>query len=196
MKGSIKIRKGYKHLLRYNQSCFDGIEYGFTDLFYEISGSTLFIKKVDHRTKSEKEFESQIDNIPERDEVVLEGFLINLMSYRFNFEGEPIYESSEVFSKKSFDAMLVKGLVLMEEREKLALILKSDNELIKYCKSIGLNPIPKGGSSTHWEANCPSGGNHKIMISTTSNEWGCGYCRKNGDINALKEWYINKDKSF
>ena len=50
---AFKIRRGYKHLLRYNQSCFDGIEYGFTDLYYEISGSTLFIKKVDHHKQSD-----------------------------------------------------------------------------------------------------------------------------------------------
>lgn len=190
MKESFKIKNGYKHFLRYNQSCFDGFEYGFTDLYYEICGLTLFILEVDHRNKTEKKFEIQIEKSPERDEGVLEDFLITHMSYRYNFEGEPIYEKSEVFSKESFDAMLVKGLALMDERERLALVLNSDNDLIKYCKSIGLNPEPEGSSFTNWKANCPSGGQHHIMISTKSNEWGCGYCKKKGDLNSLKEWWL------
>jgi hypothetical protein len=193
MTESSETKKGYKHFLRYDQICFDGIEYGFTDLFYEINESTLFIKKVDHRNNSEKEFEFPLEIKNARIEVVLEDFLINLMSYRWNFEGEPRYENSDVFSKKSFDTMLEKGIALMGERDKLAILLNSDNELIKYCKSIGLYPEPEGGSASNWKANCPSGGNHHIMISTISNEWGCGYCHKKGDINSLKEWYQRKN---
>jgi len=195
MKEPFKMKNEYKHLLRYNQICFDGIEYGSTDLYYKIKGSTLFIKKVDYCNKSENEFEFQIKDSCKRDDIVLEDFLINLMSYRYNFEGEPSYEYSKVFSKEAFDSMLVKGLELMDKREKLALNLNADNELIKYCKSIGLNPVPEEGSATNWNANCPSGGAHKIMISTTSNKWGCGYCRKNGNINSLKEWYNSKNSS-
>ena len=41
----------YKHFLRYDQSCFDGIKYGFTDLFFDFNQTTMFIKKVDHRNK-------------------------------------------------------------------------------------------------------------------------------------------------
>jgi len=115
------------------------------------------------------------------------------MSYRYNFEGEPIYENSEMFSKETFEAMLVKGLALMGERERLSLNLNSDNELINYCKSVGLNPEPEGSSTSNWKANCPSGGSHKIMISTSSNEWGCGYCRKNGNINSLMQWYNSRN---
>jgi hypothetical protein len=148
MEEKFKTKKEYKHFLRYDQICFDGIEYGFTDLFYEISGSTLFIKKVDHRNHSENELEFPIEISYARDEVLLEDFLINLISYRNNFEGEPSYENSEIFSKESFDAMFIKGIALMDEREKRAIIFNSDNELIKYCKSIGLNPESEGGSAT------------------------------------------------
>jgi hypothetical protein len=38
-----------------------------------------------------------------------------------------------------------------------------------------------------------SGGQHHLMISTEFNEWGCGYCKKKGDINSLREWYESKN---
>jgi|WetSurSiteA1Bulk_404760.scaffolds.fasta_scaffold21808_3 hypothetical protein len=188
------IDKGYKHFLRYNQICFDGIEYGFTDFFYEIIESMLFIKKVDNRNNTEKEFEFPLEIKNTRPEIVLEDFLINLMSYKYSFEGEPVYVHSKVFSKESFDNMLRKGVELRKEREESAILLNLNNELIKYCKSIGLNPEPEGSSTSNWQANCPSGGNHYIMISTKSNEWGCGYCKRKGDLNSLKEWYQSKNK--
>jgi hypothetical protein len=33
------------------------------------------------------------------------------------------------------------------------------------------------------------------MISTKSNDWGCGYCKRKGDMNTLREWYENKKKA-
>lgn len=171
--------KEYKHFLRYDQLCFEDMEYGFTDLYYNISESTLYIKEHDHRNNKESEAEFPVENKNATVGVILESYLINLMSYSRNFAGTPKYESSNIFSKESFDTMLEKGIALMEEREELAIFLGADNALIKYCKSIQLNPQPEGGSATNWQANCPSGGNHHIMISTKSNEWGCGYCWKN-----------------
>ena len=115
------------------------------------------------------------------------------MSYRWNFEGIPIYENSELISEESFDKMLKEGIELMDKRDELAKLLHADNELIKYCKSIQLNPEPEGNSTTNWQANCPSGGHHHIMISTKSNEWGCGYCGRKGDLYSLKEWHESQN---
>ena len=57
-------------------------------LFYKLKNSTLFIRRYDQRQKSEKEFEFPVENNNESDEIILEKFLINLMSYRQNFAGE------------------------------------------------------------------------------------------------------------
>jgi hypothetical protein len=193
MEESLELKREYKHFLRYDQSCFDGIEYGFTDLFYDIHGSTLFIKKVDSVTKTDRELEIHLENKNLSSEVLLEDYLINLMSHNGNFIGTPQYEKSEMFSKESFDKMLDKGISMMVERDGMAKSLNSENELINYCKSVGLYPEPVDGNVNNWKANCPSGGKHYIMISTISNEWGCGYCRKKGDINSLKKWYESKN---
>jgi len=47
-----------------------------------------------------------------------------------------------------------------------------------------LNPRPAGHNPTSWVANCP-GGHHWIMISTSSNQFGCGYCRRKGGPGEL-----------
>lgn len=187
-------KRAYRHFLKYDQYC-NLYNYGFIDLFFDINESTLFIKEADHSYNTERELEFPLDNEDKSFDVVLENYLINFFSYRYNFFGIPKYENSEIFSKEAFDIMYEKGLALRLVREKSAIDLYSENELIKYCKSKALHPRPVGGSNPgNWEAECPSGRNHHIMISAKFNEWGCGYCSKKGDIILLKEWYESKHK--
>lgn len=182
----------YKHLLRYDQLCEFEIEYGFTDLFYDICDGTLFLKKADHRNGTVKELRYELTDGSACHESILEDFMVNLLSYSGNFYGTPVFEDSPVFSRDKFNQMFDSGLKLMKERIEKAIVSNQANELITYCKSIKLNPEPEGSAPTNWKANCPSGRPHYIMISTFTNEWGCGYCRCKGDINAIREWY----KSF
>lgn len=192
----LDTKREYKHFLRYEQSCFDGIEYGFTDLFFDFNKTTIFIKKFDHRTK--EEIELQLPLTPEDANIIIElkDFLITFMSNRNNFEGTPVFVQSRIFSEETFDKMLKQAIILMDEKYDLAIKLNAENELIKYCKSIGLNPEPGGSSTTNWVANCLSGGQHHLMISTKSNDWGCDYCKRKGDINSLREWYESKKKVY
>lgn len=67
-----------------------------------------------------------------------------------------------------------------------------ENELIRFCQDNKLNLRQAGSCISNWLASCPSGGNHAIMISTTSNEWGCGYCKKKGRLPELKQWVESK----
>jgi hypothetical protein len=184
--------KEYKHFLRYDQAIFDDIMHGSTDLYYDTNDSTLFIMKVQPQKKSAEELEFPIPDKNSSIQIVLENFLINLLSFRGNFVGTPEYESSDLFSKESFDKMLKQAYNLMDERDELVRLAGANNEMIKYCESAGLNPQPAGNSPTNWHANCPSGGQHYVMISVKSNEWGCGYCRKKGDLDALKKWIESK----
>lgn len=190
----LDTEREFKHFLSYDQSCFDGIEYGLTELFFDFNQTTMFIKKVDYRNKEEKELQFSLKSEAANIIVELKDFLINMMSDRYNFAGTPVFIRSRIFSETSFDAMLKQAIILMDEKYYLAINQNAENELVKYCKSIGLNPEPEGSSPTNWEANCLSGGQHRLMISTKSNEWGCGYCKRKGDINSLREWYESKNK--
>ena len=53
---------------------------------------------------------------------------------------------------------------------------------------------PAGHNPTAWMANCPCGGQHWIMISTESNQFGCGYCRRKGGPEELRRFIEDKGR--
>ena len=53
----IHNEREYKHFLRYDQSSIFDIEYGFTDLYFDINQTILFVKKVDHSNLLVKELQ-------------------------------------------------------------------------------------------------------------------------------------------
>jgi hypothetical protein len=57
--------------------------------------------------------------------------------------------------------------------------------IIKLARQLGLNPRPAGHNRSDWTADCPRR-SHTIMISPSSNEFGCGYCRRKGGPAELK----------
>ncbi|WP_299397161.1 hypothetical protein [uncultured Gelidibacter sp.] len=106
------------------------------------------------------------------------------------FSGYPKFENSSVFTEQEFD-----GIVQSIKDEKDAISKKSLENitpLITYLKENNLNPVPSGYSPTNWNAQCPSGRGHSIMVSTKSDEWGCGYCRRKGGIAELESWLHEK----
>jgi len=62
----------------------------------------------------------------------------------------------------------------------IAHALSMATPIIETARLLNLNPQPNGQNENAWVANCPSGGQHSIMISASANEFGCGYCRKKG----------------
>ncbi len=109
------LEREYKHFLRYDQNCIFDIEYGFTDLYFDIKQTTLFVKKVDHSNELENElqFPLKFDGGSVIDE--LEHFLITLMSDKNNFSGTPVFVQIEIFSAASFDSMLKQAIVLLKK---------------------------------------------------------------------------------
>jgi hypothetical protein len=184
----------YIHFLSYDQYCFDYIEYGVTDLLYTIDNAAILIKKVDHRNNREKVLEFPMESPEKGIHDELRDFLIQMLANKYNFVGTPFYVKRNVFSEAAFEEMKERAVILMKENYEAAVRANSDNELIQYCKAVGLNPEPDTSRPALWEANCISGGQHRLMLSTDSNEWGCGYCRKKGDIHALREWYESEKK--
>jgi hypothetical protein len=71
-------------------------------------------------------------------------------------------------------------------REAIAEAERTPPPIVLTARELGLAPRPAGHNATAWVANCPSGRGHTIMISATSNEFGCGYCRKKGGPNELR----------
>lgn len=108
------------------------------------------------------------------------------------FNGYPTFENSAVFTKQEFDA------IVHELKSEKAVISKKSLEnitpLITYLKKNNLNPIPSGESPANWRAQCPSKRGHFIEVSTKSDEWGCGYCRRKGKQADLENWLLEITK--
>jgi hypothetical protein len=57
--------------------------------------------------------------------------------------------------------------------------------IIRMATELRLNPRPAGHNDSAWMADCPRR-SHWIMLSPSSNEFGCGYCRQKGGPAELK----------
>ncbi len=62
---------------------------------------------------------------------------------------------------------------------------QSQAPIIAMARKLGLRPEPAGASPSAWYADCP-GKSHRLMISSSSNQFGCGYCRVKGDTAELE----------
>ena len=108
------------------------------------------------------------------------------------YNGYPTFYSSPIFTKQEFDT------ILNELKSERAAISKKSFQnitpLITYLKDNNLNPIPSGESPTNWRAQCPSKRGHFIEVSTKTDTWGCGYCRRKGTQTDLENWLLEKSK--
>ena len=62
---------------------------------------------------------------------------------------------------------------------------ENETEIIHVARELGLRPEPAGIGPIQWYANCP-GKQHRLMITTTDDQFGCGYCRVNGGVDELR----------
>ncbi|WP_290793957.1 hypothetical protein [Halomonas sp.] len=62
---------------------------------------------------------------------------------------------------------------------------QSQAPIIVMARRLGLRPKPAGASPSAWYADCP-GKSHRLMVSSSSNEFGCGYCRVKGGTAELE----------
>ena len=62
---------------------------------------------------------------------------------------------------------------------------QAEAEIIVLARRLGLRPEPAGRSPSAWYADCP-GKTHRLMVSSSANEFGCGYCRVKGGTAELE----------
>lgn len=153
---------------------------GYIQLAYSYNGSELEIKA---------QYKLRFQNLKE--DII---FIVkNYLEANAPFEGYPLFENSSIFTKQEFD-----DIIASIENPKKVIIreaLKNQTPLIHCLKENKLNPYPSGGSLTNWRAKCPSGRAHTIMVSTKSDEWGCGYCRRKGKQEDLERWLLEIKKT-
>ncbi len=113
------------------------------------------------------------------------------------YQGYPIFQKSDVFTEQEFNA-IIKSMS-DEKRAIIELAKAKETPIIQYLKAQNIPCEPSGNNPNSWVANCPCGGQHFIMIVTTEDTWGCGYCKRKGKLPELKKWIqelqIKKDQN-
>jgi len=191
----------HKHFVTFNQEHFMGFTCFETTISYHfISKTELSILRIDQSlfgssNSSKKTIVFQLDHPVINEINGIKEFLTDLFSFRGKLHGNPWFEKSEMITESEFNEIKKLGSERMTERKNKVKEIGQNNPLIIYCREQKLYPEPEGDSPHGWKANCPSGRQHHIMISTSSPEdhsWGCGYCKKKGGIEELKQWVENK----
>jgi hypothetical protein len=59
--------------------------------------------------------------------------------------------------------------------------------IVRRARWLGLAPEPAGTSPDHWSARCPQT-SHRLMISTSTNQFGCGWCKRSGGPGELRRF--------
>ena len=65
---------------------------------------------------------------------------------------------------------------------------ENETEIIHVARELGLNPEPAGIGPIQWNARCPGARGHQIMITTSDDQFGCGYCRVRGGVEELRKF--------
>ena len=62
---------------------------------------------------------------------------------------------------------------------------ENETEIIQVARELNLYPEPAGTGPVQWYAKCP-GTQHRLMITTSANQFGCGYCKVKGGVDQLR----------
>ena len=73
-----------------------------------------------------------------------------------------------------------------ERKEWSRLARENETEIIQVARELGLHPEPAGFGPVQWYATCPKRRGHRLMITTSCDEFGCGYCSVKGGVDELR----------
>ena len=89
-------------------------------------------------------------------------------------------------------AQVIADLNAQVDRHRLEAIAEGERReapIVMTARALHLNPHPEGPDANGWHANCPSGRGHSIMISASSDQFGCGYCHRKGGPDELRRFH-------
>ncbi len=173
----------HKHLLTYEELMMSFPIYS-NEMYYHICSPEEISIQLKIHNGYDGKFEREIfERFPitshaKDEKSILRQFLLDFLSTTGAFCGAPCFVESNLFSCEEFEELNKKGNEIIRERKEKIRNEGKDNPLIQYCESNGLYPEPEG-CPNQWRANCPSRGQHRIMISTSSNQWGWAIARMN-----------------
>jgi hypothetical protein len=170
-------------LLETLETIFDASIY-----LYLIDGKKLFYKTSKDGDYKESEYKLEFNL--EINKKSIYNFLKGYFAYTIKWNGEPRFNSPGYLNQEDLESIVSEVKKEIKDLKKEG--LKTANHFIDFLESQSLDPRPSGNGKYSWQANCPfSRGSHFMMISTETNTFGCGWCKKKGDQKALKD-YLQK----
>ena len=94
--------------------------------------------------------------------------------------------------------LLFQRVKLAQERERMrrakwtAEARENETEIIHVARELGLYPEPTGTGPVQWRGRCPRVSGHPLMITTSSDEFFCGYCSVSGGVDELRAFYAKQ----
>ena len=70
-----------------------------------------------------------------------------------------------------------------------------ESPIIQTARILGLGPETTGRSPVSWQARCPKV-NHYLAISSATNTFGCGYCRRKGGPEELEAFVADREQWY
>jgi len=86
------------------------------------------------------------------------------------------------------------GAIEAQLKQNQVLAREHESPIIQVARDLQLNPEPEGTAPQRWWANCPGTG-HRLMISSSSDSFGCGYCARKGGVEELRA-FVEERKSM
>ena len=171
-------------LLETLETIFDASIY-----LYLIDGKKLFYKTSKYGNYTETGYKLEFNS--EINKKSIYNFVKGYYAYSIRWNGEPRFNSAGYLNQEDFESIVSEVKKEINDLKKEG--LKTANHFTDYLESQSLVPRPTGDNKHLWLANCPfSGGSHFMMISTETNTFGCGWCKKKGDQKALKDYLTKK----
>ena len=121
-------------------------------------------------------------------EAALELFDI-LVRVRANFVCPVVFMAPGLLTQEDFQKVINE---VREEQEGYAeQAMANESEIVRVARELGLQPYPSGTGPHSWFARCPRT-NHTLMISSSSDQFGCGYCKMKGGPRELQEFVARR----
>lgn len=183
----------HKHYLTITQWYFD-FDYYESTFYFDFSSQHEFIIKridqslIDNSLPEQSEIRFPVEKTNSTREKILDLFLIDLLLHKGNFYGVPYFDKSDIIDEEIFNHCKKRAGDIIDERNNKIREGGENHPLILLCHEHHLYPEPEGSSPYNWQANCPSRRAHHFYLSTHSSTWGCGYCKRKGGLDELKEW--------
>ena len=108
--------------------------------------------------------------------------LSHLFRSRYGYMGLSHFEQKGILTEDEYQG--IRDGLKYEQAQYTRAARANKSAIVNTAEELGLLPEPTGEGPYSWSANCP-GTSHRLFISTKSDTFGCGYCRRKGGSDEL-----------